>query len=422
MALDLSPLDSASRLMVEAELKVVTGGGRFQPTGFPDLGPALYRGADGANWLLVESAQSMANRLELACWDDAAECFDEVCNGIPFIRSVVTADGQTATTSTVQESHRLASPYILTGKVKVKERDGEQEKGVDKELWQVIKSRENGGLDLQDNRPFLLRNHAGRLLKLDPSSLLHGAWLSTKVDGAGRNKKAICGGKVRFPRVLSAYIEASAPQQANYGGVKRERIFDQAESGSTDAEAGFGSIPFPKADFTSPGVRAYFSLDLQLLRTLGLGEREEKHENGATKRTPKKQALANDHKQGNFTDEEAFLIVWSLYKIERFLGHGLTLRSNCQFTRGAITVTEPTLFNWPADTDVSSALTTLRNQLFPFPSDDDPRLKAEGLDARVQTWIKRNVLTVQWAGSAPVEETPADSPDEGNQETAGGNE
>ncbi|MFQ3593701.1 MAG: type I-U CRISPR-associated RAMP protein Csb1/Cas7u, partial [Gemmataceae bacterium] len=112
MPIDFTPLDTASRLLVEAELKVATGGGgRFQPTGFPDLGPALYRGADGANWLLVESPQSMANRLELACWDDVAERYDEVCYGIPFVRSAVTLKGGAqATTSSVQESHRLASP------------------------------------------------------------------------------------------------------------------------------------------------------------------------------------------------------------------------------------------------------------------------------------------------------------------------
>src|SRR5207247_9483335 len=71
MPLDFTPLDTASRLLVEAELKVATGGGgRFQPTGFPDLGPALFKGADGGNWLLVESPQSMANRLERVCWVD----------------------------------------------------------------------------------------------------------------------------------------------------------------------------------------------------------------------------------------------------------------------------------------------------------------------------------------------------------------
>ena len=45
MPLNLMPLDNASRLRVEARLLVATGtGSRFQPTGFPDLGPALYKG------------------------------------------------------------------------------------------------------------------------------------------------------------------------------------------------------------------------------------------------------------------------------------------------------------------------------------------------------------------------------------------
>ena len=403
MSLDLAPLDSASRLLVEAELKVANGGGgRFQPTGFPDLGPALYRGADGADWLLVESPQSMANRLELACWDEAAECFDSVCNGIPFVRCVVTADGRTSTTSTVQESHRLASPYILAGTVK--------NDNVSKPLWQLLKSDSDyAGLGLQENRPFLLRNHASRLLKLDPNSLLHGVWLSTKVEPKGSKKQAICGGKVRFPRILSAYIEASSPQQVSYGGVKRERIFDQAESGATDAESGFGSIPFPKADFTSPAVRAYFSLDLQLLRTLGLGERDEKQENGVTKRPPKSQCFKGSHRQGTFTDEEAFLIVWSLYKIERFLNCGLTLRSSCQFRCENVSVAEPCGFNWPGEGDVSSCLETVRGHLFPNRGDNDPGLDTGELDDDARQWSERNVLVVTWSGSAPVEERSTDS-------------
>src|SRR5213593_3309103 len=117
MALDLSPLDSASRLLVEAELKVATGGGgRFQPTGFPDLGPALYRGADGADWLLVESPQSMANRMERVCWLDGDSETDRVgrynddCKGIPYVCALDT-DKRPLTASTL-EAHRLASPYI----------------------------------------------------------------------------------------------------------------------------------------------------------------------------------------------------------------------------------------------------------------------------------------------------------------------
>src|SRR5712692_3981866 len=95
MPLNLTPLDNASRLLVEAELKVATGGGgRFQPTGFPDLGPALYKGADGNDWLLVESPQSMANRMERVCWVDGDSETDRVgkyntdCDGIPYVLAI----------------------------------------------------------------------------------------------------------------------------------------------------------------------------------------------------------------------------------------------------------------------------------------------------------------------------------------------
>ena len=57
----------APRILLEAELAPIQGR-RFQPTGFPDIGPAEFTGADNESHLLVESAQSMANRLEEAIW------------------------------------------------------------------------------------------------------------------------------------------------------------------------------------------------------------------------------------------------------------------------------------------------------------------------------------------------------------------
>ncbi len=63
-AIEFDKLEGAPRLMVEATLEPVQGE-RFQPTGFPDLGPATYTLPDGTGKLLVESAQSMANRLEV---------------------------------------------------------------------------------------------------------------------------------------------------------------------------------------------------------------------------------------------------------------------------------------------------------------------------------------------------------------------
>jgi CRISPR-associated protein Csb1 len=63
----LDVLKSESRLLFSVELRPVQGD-RFQPTGFPSLGAATYQTRHGAK-LLVESVQSMANRLESTCWD-----------------------------------------------------------------------------------------------------------------------------------------------------------------------------------------------------------------------------------------------------------------------------------------------------------------------------------------------------------------
>ena len=55
MSVDLNKLKHAPRILIEAALKPVVGT-RIQPTGFPDLGPAVYDAPDGTPTLLVESA------------------------------------------------------------------------------------------------------------------------------------------------------------------------------------------------------------------------------------------------------------------------------------------------------------------------------------------------------------------------------
>jgi CRISPR-associated protein Csb1 len=60
--MNLDPLKDQPRLLLQAKLKPVQGA-RFQPTGFPDLGAATFDGPGGEKMLLLESAQSMANRL-----------------------------------------------------------------------------------------------------------------------------------------------------------------------------------------------------------------------------------------------------------------------------------------------------------------------------------------------------------------------
>src|SRR6185436_17469347 len=102
-------LTNQPRLLIEAELSPVQGD-RFQPTGFPDLGAATYKRPDGTPMLLVESAQSMANRLEAVCWDDAENRIVAPLAGLPHI---VVELGNGLTTSSIQEAHRLNSPYII---------------------------------------------------------------------------------------------------------------------------------------------------------------------------------------------------------------------------------------------------------------------------------------------------------------------
>src|SRR5262245_10368653 len=104
------------RLLMVAALRPLQGD-RFQPTGFADLGPArfkAYRDGDIAELLLVESPQSVANRLESVCWDVAAGKLISEVDGMPFVQ-VNRPDGSQLTNS-ILEAHRLNSPYILEGK------------------------------------------------------------------------------------------------------------------------------------------------------------------------------------------------------------------------------------------------------------------------------------------------------------------
>src|SRR5205814_750926 len=89
MPVDSPALKAAPRILIEAALKPVAGT-RIQPTGFPDLGPATYEAPteNGGTvpTLLVESAQSMANRLEAVCWDDASDDLVDMLKGMPYVK------------------------------------------------------------------------------------------------------------------------------------------------------------------------------------------------------------------------------------------------------------------------------------------------------------------------------------------------
>lgn len=283
-SIDYGVLAEAPRLLMEAALKPIQGQ-RFQPTGFADLGPARYTLPDGkTQMLLVESVQSVANRMELACWDSPRDRLIDGLSGLPYIR-VRRLDKSTLTNS-VLEAHRINSPYILEGE--------------DKSVFNLLK-QEAAGMEIG---PVDIRVLAKLILKYDPNALIHGVFLA---------KSDLAGGRLRLSRLLSGFIEASDVQPAESGGVKNDRV-DPA--GAT--KHGFGNVPFHRTEFVAKEIKAYFNLDLALLRAYGLGD-----------------------------DATKLLIALSLLKIRRFLFTGLRLRTACdlEVDRSGLTATRPAGFD-----------------------------------------------------------------------------
>lgn len=284
MTIDLTALAGAPRLLAEATLKPVQGS-RFQPTGFPNLGHAVYDSPDGhGRIVLVESAQSMANRLETVCWDDAKDDWVGPLRGLPVVR-VVNEENKPLTNSVI-EAHRLNSPYILEGE--------------DKSVFNLLKDRlaklNFGRVDL--------RELAKVLLEFDTNSLLHGVFLP---------KKDLAGGRLRLPRSLSSFIEAEDAQVAASGGVKNDSVDPKG-----DTAKGFGNVPFARDEWVSNQITAYFNLDLRQIRAFDLGEAVER-----------------------------LLVLLALFKIQKLLAAGLRLRTACDLDVSGVQVTRPAGFDLP---------------------------------------------------------------------------
>lgn len=226
-----------------------TQGSRFAPTGFPDLGTAEFDRPNGDGWehcILVESAQSMANRLEATVWDPATDAPVPVIDRLPYVR-ILNVDGDFVTSSRL-ESHRLASPYVRYAKV-----DG-------RDMLDVL----NVALALAENTPLDYREMARALFGIDPLVLVHGVFF------AGKQKEFP--GQPKFARALTGFVEASDVHRADSGGVKRDHVsHTQAESGS-DATEGYGSVPFPRTEWTAREITASFNVDLAQIRSYGLPE------------------------------------------------------------------------------------------------------------------------------------------------------
>jgi CRISPR-associated protein Csb1 len=295
--IDYDKLKEVPRLLIEAKLKPLQGH-RFQPTGFADLGPARYTLPDGTEMLLVESVQSVANRMELACWDQANDDLIDGLQGLPYIR-VKLSGNNGALTNSVLEAHRINSPYILEG----------GDKSVFDKLKQDAAGMEKGAVDI--------RALAKLILKYDPNAVIHGVFLA---------KSELAGGRLRLPRLLSGFVEAIDVRLAESGGVKNDRV-----DPSGDTKQGFGNVPFHRTEFTAKEIKAYFNLDLALLRGYGLA-----------------------------AEATQLLIALSLFTIRRFLSTGLRLRTACDLELdGELTVTRPDKWTTPSEDALLSECTRL---------------------------------------------------------------
>lgn len=336
---DLSALQTAPRTIIEVALKPVAGT-RIQPTGFPDLGPAVYD-APGRNGgtvptLLVESAQSMANRLEAVCWDEARDDIVSELKGLPFVKVKLAGIGNgTDSTSSLLEFHRLNSPYIMnaaTGKGLpfldvLRNELGLASTPAKKPAGKNVQdpAAEDGGGDKERDDVagvVNLRKLAAVCFKYDPNSLVHGIFLEK------------IAGRLRHPRALSAFIEASGVGRADSGGVKFDRALPKPKVAGVDAKGGYGNVPFHRTEFTAKSITAYFSVDLAQIRGYGLP-----------------------------AEATELLTVLSLWKVRQFLDSNMRLRSACELeideNAGGIQCKRPDGFELPASSELAGRLAGL---------------------------------------------------------------
>jgi CRISPR-associated protein Csb1 len=246
--------------------------------------------------LLVESAQSVANRLESVCWDDAKDDLVPVLAGLPYVR--VEGPSGAYLTSSVQEAHRLNSPYI-------EKSDG------------VAPITEAIGQD--PARPLDRKRLAAALCRYDIGCLLHGVFLES-IDG-----------RLRLPRALSGFVEARGVEAVHTGGVKNDRVrASKDEASGATSKDGFGNVPFHRDEFVAEEIIAYFNVDLAQIRGYGLGQQVSE-----------------------------LLYALALWKIHSFLDSGLRFRTACDLDLAELVVRRPATTTLPAKGELEEALPRL---------------------------------------------------------------
>jgi len=313
---------AAPRVVIEADLRPLIGS-RIQPTGFPNLGAAEFLEPSGSRYLLVESAQSIANRLEAVTWDDEAGDLVSPLRGLPFVRTSVNG----VETDSIREAHRLNSPYLygiwedLKKRAGIATLSGKKTKKAPGDDGEGEAEAASASVDR--------RKLAQAVFYYDPSAVLHGVFLE-KITGLAR-----------LTRVLSGFVEAHDVELVASGGVKNDRLDpsgkaytisrDGKEKGG--AEAGFGNVPYARTEYTAKRIVASFVIDTALIRSYGLGEAAER-----------------------------ILVALGLWKIATLLEGGMRLRTACDLVveEDGMRIVRPNAMQMPSIEELDSEIATQR--------------------------------------------------------------
>lgn len=291
-------LATESRLVLDAHLRPVVGSS-FQPTGFANLGAAEFTRPGGQPALLVESVQSMTNRLEDIGTDGGTRMPVKLLQPLPWI-AVRDPDGNLLTSSRL-EPHRLASVYLRESEI-----DGAA--GVD---WIVAR------LGLRPKTPLTMPEIYRAVFELDPLCLIHGVFFSDKKFS----------GNPKIRRATTAVIEAHGVTPVVSGGLKRDDVQFTA-SAHAGAEEGYGFVPFSRTEYVADEIILSASLDLHQIRGYGLDA-------AATR----------------------LLELLATWELATLLERPLRLRTACDLELESVCVRRPGGFTMPTSAELESEIT-----------------------------------------------------------------
>ena len=209
-------------MIIECRLKPVMAN-KFKPASFQNTGHCEFSLSDGTEMLLVESERSMANWLEgTVIGPDGA--YTGSHEGLPFVK--------TNETTSLREPHRLVSRRLLNAGVK---------KMLDEELPEAP-------ADFPDIRGF-----ARFCFRHDPNSVLHGCWA-----------RRYARGQYKLRRCVTSFIQARGVSRMDDADIRRDI--------NPKGRGGDGIAIFDDTRYTAEKITLYFHINVQLLKSYGLGE------------------------------------------------------------------------------------------------------------------------------------------------------